>query len=403
LLSKYQVAPKLLGEGAYGKVYAGFDKNTGRAVAIKHISDFLLNPYQLKQLVREAMLLRLLNNHPYIISLEYLAIPDDSTLLDDAYLVFGRYDSNLHNIIRSEQTLTKEHIEYILFQILHGIHYVHSAKVIHRDLKPANILINSNCTIKICDFGLARPTHDMRKPTEPIKDNYPAVFHNLTDYVVTRWYRSPEVILHCKGRGEPTLDIWSIGCIFAELLLRHPLFPGTSSDEVLKMIFDFIGKPDTNDLGWVENVSAMSQIENYTPKSREKSAEKIDLLSFSAHHLLTLFLALNPEKRITAERALQHYFFPQKYHIKKLLSFPLKPVSEEEIDSFSEYHQFEVDIDDATVAQPYDMVTSACQILKKESERYSSLSSRQGLSFFLTESPKKLKELVETQSNSLTT
>lgn len=120
----------------------------------------------------------------------------------------------IHKIISFQyyqKELTDEHIQYFIYQILRGILYIHSANVIHRDLKPNNILLNKNCDLKICDFGLARGFEN--------EDEF------KTEYVVTRWYRAPEVILNASAYTK-ALDIWSIGCIFAELLGRTPLFPG---------------------------------------------------------------------------------------------------------------------------------------------------------------------------------
>jgi mitogen-activated protein kinase 1/3 len=124
---------------------------------------------------------------------------------DDVYIVSELMDTDLGQIIRSDQALTDEHIQYFVYQILRAIRYIHSANVIHRDL--------ANCDAKICDFGLARPLGDPYTPD-----------HHMTMYVTTRWYRAPEVLL-CDSYGKP-IDIWSIGCILAELLGRKPLFPG---------------------------------------------------------------------------------------------------------------------------------------------------------------------------------
>ncbi|VDL95959.1 unnamed protein product [Schistocephalus solidus] len=133
--------------------------------------------------------------------------------MKDVYIVQTLMDTDLCKLLKA-QRLANDHICYFLYQILRGLKYIHSANVLHRDLKPSNLLINANCDLKICDFGLARmndPEHD----------------HNgiLTEYVATRWYRAPEIMLNSKGYTR-SIDVWSVGCIFAEMFDSRPLFPG---------------------------------------------------------------------------------------------------------------------------------------------------------------------------------
>jgi mitogen-activated protein kinase 1/3 len=115
-------------------------------------------------------------------------------------------------------------VQYFLYQLLWGLKYVHSANVLHRDLKPSNLLVNANCDLKIADFGLARTTSDT---------NF------MTEYVVTRWYRAPELLLNCSEYTE-AIDVWSVGCIFMELLNRKPLFPGKDYVQQLVLITEVL-------------------------------------------------------------------------------------------------------------------------------------------------------------------
>jgi|TARA_B110000208_G_C11694007_1_gene403407 mitogen-activated protein kinase 1/3 len=121
-------------------------------------------------------------------------------------------ETDLHRIIYSRQDLTDDHVQYFIYQVLRAVKYIHSAKVLHRDLKPSNLLLNSNCDLKVCDFGLARGIDDRTS-------------QDLTEYVVTRWYRAPEIMLS-EDDYSMAVDLWSCGCILAELLGRKPIFPG---------------------------------------------------------------------------------------------------------------------------------------------------------------------------------
>lgn len=129
-------------------------------------------------------------------------------------------ETDLSQIIKSNQPLSDDHIQFFLYQILRGLKYIHSAGIYHRDLKPRNLLVNSNCDLKICDFGLARADIEELQTAQTA----------LTDYIATRWYRAPEVILSWKKYG-PAIDVWSVGCILAELIIRKPLLPAASEEE----------------------------------------------------------------------------------------------------------------------------------------------------------------------------
>ncbi len=126
-------------------------------------------------------------------------------------------ETDLATIIKSDQPISDEHIQFFLYQILRGLKYLHSCGILHRDLKPRNLLVNSNCDLKICDFGLARP----------VIPSLITLSTQLTDYIVTRWYRAPEVILSQK-QYSGAVDVWSCGCILAELLQRKVLLPASS-------------------------------------------------------------------------------------------------------------------------------------------------------------------------------
>lgn len=203
---------KVIGQGAYGVVCAANDRIRNRKVAIKKVPNAFADLIDAKRIVREIQILKFYR-HENIIGLVDVIKPDNRTGFEDIYFVNDLMETDLHRVIYSHQNLKDDHIQLFTYQILRGMLYIHSSSVIHRDLKPSNLLLNRHCELKICDFGLARGL----EPGE--------IEGQLTEYVVTRWYRAPEVILNASNYTK-ALDVWSIGCIMAELLGRTPLFPG---------------------------------------------------------------------------------------------------------------------------------------------------------------------------------
>lgn len=211
---------RTIGSGAYGTVISASDSTKENNVAIKMVPRAFNDEIDAKRILREIKLLRHFE-HENIVSITDMLPPDKKYVEDfnDVYIVADLMETDLHRIIYSKQALSIDHVQYFIYQVLRGLKYIHSANVIHRDLKPSNLLVNSNCDLKICDFGLARGIvgdghlHTMKGSVL------------LTEYVVTRWYRAPEIMLSCHKYSKP-VDLWSVGCIFAELILRKPYFPG---------------------------------------------------------------------------------------------------------------------------------------------------------------------------------
>lgn len=210
---------RTVGSGAYGVVISATDSVGKADVAIKMVPKAFSDEIDAKRILREIKLLKHFN-HENIIRIVDMMPPNVQYLEDfnDVYIVADLMETDLHRIIYSKQSLSIDHVQYFIYQVLRGLKYIHSCKVLHRDLKPSNLLVNSNCDLKICDFGLARGISEVdgmgRSGTML-----------LTEYVVTRWYRAPEIMLACHEYSYP-IDVWSVGCIFAELLLRKPFFPG---------------------------------------------------------------------------------------------------------------------------------------------------------------------------------
>nr|CCA17886.1 mitogenactivated protein kinase putative [Albugo laibachii Nc14] len=347
---------RLLGKGSYGQVAEAYDSHLQKKVAIKKIANVFDQEIDTKRLYREIYILRHLN-HSQVIKLLNVLAPENEESYNELYLVFEFVDTDLHKLIMSPQYLTIRHIQVFLYQLLCGLYYVHSANVIHRDLKPANILLNEDCTLMICDFGLSRiMDNDLGSDTKqnqfivdtksPVTDyssstTSPAsssgstpdgsrVFRRqLTKHVVTRWYRAPELILLQDYSFE--VDMWSIGCIFAELLSmqvesypryreRVPLFPGRScfplsadrpttfSDKLdqLNVIFNVIGTPSESDIG------DLGEVKQYLRKLPKKQARNLQEIYPGAPadslDLLKQMLLFNPKMRITVADALNHPF-----------------------------------------------------------------------------------------------
>jgi len=201
-------------------------------------------------------------------------------------------------VIKANDDLTPEHHQFFLYQLLRGLKYIHTAKVFHRDLKPKNILANSDCKLKVCDFGLARPAfNDM--PT--------TIF--WTDYVATRWYRAPELCGSFFARYSPAIDVWSIGCIFAEILLGKPLFPGRNVVHQLELITDLLGSPHPDVVAKVRNDKARRFLANMKPKAGVAWEVAFPKAEPGARALLKRLLAFDPADRPTAEEALADPYF----------------------------------------------------------------------------------------------
>ncbi|KAK6589370.1 MAPK protein [Cryptosporidium xiaoi] len=293
---------KKVGSGAYGCVASFYDKSKESYIAVKKIFDAFQDLIDAKRILREIKLLKQLR-HENVLSIIDL-LPPESPNFDDIYIVTQLMETDLHRVIYSKQNLTNEHIQYFMYQILRGVSYLHSVNVIHRDLKPSNILVNLSCDLKICDFGLARGNvGDLDK----IKDD-------LTDYVVTRWYRAPEIIL-CVNRYDKAVDIWSAGCIFAELIRRSALFAGHDHLDQLKAIISCLGTPSKEELdSWLPYQGQTGNARKYLdtlPYSKGKSIKSLfpDFDCPDAIDLLEKMLCFNPKKRISADEALSHPYF----------------------------------------------------------------------------------------------
>lgn len=293
---------RVIGQGAFGCVCSAKDNLTGESVAVKKITNCFTNLTDTKRIIREVKLLRHLRGHENIISLKNI-FPDPAktaTSYEEIYLVCALMDTDLQRIIQSPQPLSDDHCQYFIYQILRGLKFLHSANIMHRDLKPSNILCNGDCLLKIADFGLARVVND--------KVGF------MTEYVATRWYRAPEVILSWKEYSK-SIDIWSVGCILAELFLRKPLFQGKDYISQVARITDIIGTPSESDIEGLATEQGKRYIRSLGFKPRVQFSQLFQGVNPLAIDLIEKMLEFNPGKRISVEHALAHPYLASLHDV----------------------------------------------------------------------------------------
>ena len=279
-----------VGSGTYGDVYKGKLKGSSEIIAIKKIKIDLENEGIPSTALREITILRELQ-HPNIIELKDVICNNNKLYL---LFEFAEYDLRKYLEEFEHKNLEEETIKSFLYQILDALAYCHSKKIIHRDLKPQNILLTKNLKIKIGDFGLARV---FSIPIRP-----------YTKEVLTLWYRAPELLLGINEYSTP-VDIWSVGCIFAELVIKKPLFKGDCEFEQIMKIYSILGTPKIEDWNEIVNLPYYS---NKFPNFSAKKIEEIVKLDVNGINLLKSMLQYDPNKRITAKQALLHSFFMTK-------------------------------------------------------------------------------------------
>jgi mitogen-activated protein kinase 1/3 len=435
---------RIIGSGSYGKVIEAIDKIKKTRVAIKRINDLFIDLIDTKRILREITLLLFMKN-PFIV--ELLDIIYDKTKKDFncIYLIFELLPSDLKKLIKSNNYLSMDDVRKYIYHILCGLKYIHSCSVLHRDLKPGNILLDHNYHIKICDFGLARCVNNddemdeavleekkidqsqlekhsefLNKYAPPITDK---VENNqkkeissvnegnlasksekskippklkylknqkkeqiLSAHVASRWYRAPELIL-IETHYTSSIDVWSVGCIFAELMMmikenaptfmeRSPLFPGKScfplspgknkvkineygfpneKADQLNVIFDVIGSPSEESMGFITDPNAILYLKSLIQKKKNKInfKSKFPGSSDESLDLLEKMLIFDPNKRITVNESLEHPFFKK-----------IRDISKEEEASFNLEFEFEHD-DNLTVEKMRSLFLTVIKSYKK--------------------------------------
>ncbi|XP_056173563.1 cyclin-dependent kinase F-4-like isoform X2 [Syzygium oleosum] len=286
---------KEVGDGTFGNVWRAINKHTGEVVAIKKMKKKYYSWEECMNL-REVKSLRKMN-HPSIVKLKELIRENDIL-----YFVFEYMECNLYQLMKDREKLFSEaEIRNWFFQVFQGLAYMHHHGYFHRDLKPENLLITKD-TVKIADFGLARE----------INSDPP-----YTEYVSTRWYRAPEVLLHSHFYGSK-VDMWAMGAIMAEMFTLRPLFPGISeADEVFK-ICGVMGSPTWE--SWAEGLHLARAINYQFPQFPGVNLSRmIPSASVDAINLIRSLCSWDPLQRPEAAEALQHPFFQSCYYIPPAL------------------------------------------------------------------------------------
>eukprot|EP00568_Trieres_chinensis_P005870 CAMPEP_0183297080 /NCGR_PEP_ID=MMETSP0160_2-20130417/4450_1 /TAXON_ID=2839 ORGANISM="Odontella Sinensis, Strain Grunow 1884" /NCGR_SAMPLE_ID=MMETSP0160_2 /ASSEMBLY_ACC=CAM_ASM_000250 /LENGTH=291 /DNA_ID=CAMNT_0025458821 /DNA_START=315 /DNA_END=1186 /DNA_ORIENTATION=+ len=287
-MERYQKLEKI-GEGTYGVVYKAKDRVTGEIIALKKIRLEAEDEGIPSTAIREISLLKELQ-HPNIVRL-YDVVHTERKLT----LVFEFLDQDLKKYLDvCDSGLDGPILKSFLYQLLTGVAYCHHHRVLHRDLKPPNLLINREGQLKLADFGLARA--------------FGIPVRSYTHEVVTLWYRAPDVLMGSRKYSTP-VDIWSVGCIFAEMANGRPLVAGTSEGDQLDRIFRLLGTPGVGDYpGIVELPQYSMDLPRYPPP-RGGVAGLVPTLNADGVDLLSKMLKYDPARRITAQAALEHPFF----------------------------------------------------------------------------------------------
>ncbi|OIW07942.1 hypothetical protein TanjilG_20043 [Lupinus angustifolius] len=285
-----------VGEGTYGKVYRAREKATGKIVALKktrlHEDDEGVPPTTL----REVSILRMLSRDPHVVRLMDVKQGQNKEGKTVLYLVFEYMETDLKKFIRSfratGQNIPPATVKSLMYQLCKGVAFCHGHGILHRDLKPHNLLMDrTTMMLKIADLGLARAF------TVPIK--------KYTHEILTLWYRAPEVLLGATHYSM-AVDIWSVGCIFAELVTKTALFPGDSELQQLLNIFRLLGTPNETMWPGVSKLMNWHEYPQWNPQSLSTAVPGLDELGLD---LLANMLKYEPASRISAKKAMEHAYF----------------------------------------------------------------------------------------------
>lgn len=340
---------KLIGKGSYGIVVSALDMSQGKKVAIKKITPMAKHVEDAKHVLREIRLMRHMGKHENIISIYDLIVREQA---DELYIVMELLDSDLHRVIQSKQPLSDNHFRYFVFQLLCGVKYLHDNHIIHRDLKPGNLLVTKDCKLRITDFGLARE----RPSGKNSNDQEDSLDSPMTEHVVTRWYRPPELMLCPDGLYSYSVDMWSCGCILGEMLGRNPMFPGKNFIHQLSLIFDVIGSPLSSEISHIKNSQARKFLDSQIAKRKVPFSRLFPDSSSEALDLLEKLLVFEPSRRINANEALLCKYVNSLTKNSPSMIFP--PVSSE--------FEFEFEQNNSSRLQLRALIVNESLLLRRE-------------------------------------
>lgn len=384
---KYNFEKEPFSKGSYGKVYKGSmclpdASKEIKKVVKKEIRYVANDPVDAIRLLREITILRMLGKHESIITL--LNITTSPGAIN---LIFESFDTDLYAILRSvdkkQNTLSDDMIQFFVYQLLSAVGYMHSAQVVHRDLKPGNILVRCcDCHIKLIDFGLARVTPHGEAQEFTVSSSSSSNVRRrprrqLTQEVVALWYRSPELLLAYLKGGEAPSDMWSVGCILAELLLILPLFHEKTEELSLSAIFNVLGDPKPEECAWFDESISVRTLNSCLS---QKPAQDFNVLFSSAPQsaveLLKGLIVFNPYSRLTAEEALQHRFFASLPNKKPFVRYSNTSRSEISKKSEEAYRAFEAELD-AEPSRKTRKTTAdkAHELIQRSKDYYNHISS----------------------------
>ena len=323
-LPEYYRLTKSIGKGAFGFVCAAevavpsTENSCDEVVhiAVKKVPKCLADLRSSKKILRELRIMQHLCAHPNIISLrDALITRIHRSAPEDLYICTERFPSDLFHLIYSKLKLDESHHQFLMWQLLCGLKYMHTAGIVHRDLKPSNLLVNNACDLCICDFGLARSLDVENQSLRCGSDVNGSGTHQqnteMSQNVATRWYRAPEILLgSCKY--DESVDLWSAGCVLYEIICKRPLFLGKNDVEQILQIFQLNGAPAPNDIMWYapeEVVLWVGRQEKFAGKSAQEAFGP--KCSPMAIDLLSKLLRSNPKERITLDQAMQHPYLSE--------------------------------------------------------------------------------------------